>query len=443
MGHRAPVRSLAVSPNKKTLVSGGEDGKIIVWNLDTGRPLRALDAGSGSVNTLVFNPNGHLLAGDAENRITEWDLGNGARVRSVKASRQLPFFVASVAVAPQLHPASVQVAGSVTERAAGPFAQMLARLLDWLIPPAAAATLPDPDVGPGGPILVINSASSDFGNYYAEILRNEGLNAFSVVDIGAVTASLLSGYDVAILARTSLSAAQVTMLSDWVTAGGNLIAMRPDPQLEGLLGLASTGSSLSEGYLQVDTSAPPGNGIVGETIQFHGTADRYTLDGAASLATLYSDATTATSSPAVTITDVGAAGGQAAAFTYDLATSVVYTRQGNPAWAAQERDGFLPIRSDDKYYGNALADPQPDWVDLNKVAIPQADEQQRLLANLIIWMNRDNRPLPRFWYFPRGEKAVVIMTGDDHANGGTIGRFEQFLAASPPGCSVADWECVR
>ena len=28
-------------------------------------------------------------------------------------------------------------------------------------------------------------------------------------------------------------------------------------------------------------------------------------------------------------------------------------------------------------------DPQPDWVDLDKVAIPQADEQQRLLANLI------------------------------------------------------------
>ena len=35
------------------------------------------------------------------------------------------------------------------------------------------------------------------------------------------------------------------------------------------------------------------------------------------------------------------------------------------------------------------------------------------------------------------------MTGDDHANGGTAGRFEQYIAASPPGCSVADWECIR
>ncbi len=121
----------------------------------------------------------------------------------------------------------------------------------------------------------------------------------------------------------------------------------------------------------------------------------------------------------------------------------MYTRQGNPAWATQERDGFTPIRSDDKFFGNATGDPQPDWVDLNKVGIPQADEQQRLLANLILEMNRDKKPLPRFWYFPRSEKAVVIMTGDDHANGGTVGRFDQFKAQSSVGCSVANWECVR
>ena len=77
------------------------------------------------------------------------------------------------------------------------------------------------------------------------------------------------------------------------------------------------------------------------------------------------------------------------------------------------------------------------------MAIPQADEQQRLLANLILEMNADRKPLPRFWYFPNGKKAVVIMTGDDHANNGTAGRFDQFNAASPAGCSVTNWECVR
>ena len=58
-------------------------------------------------------------------------------------------------------------------------------------------------------------------------------------------------------------------------------------------------------------------------------------------------------------------------------------------------------------------------------------------------MTLDRKPLPRFWYLPRGEKAAVVMTGDDHANGGTSGQFDRFMAESAPGCSVADWQCVR
>ena len=193
----------------------------------------------------------------------------------------------------------------------------------------------------------------------------------------------------------------------------------------------------------MDASAGAGYGIAGDTLQYHGTASRYTLNGATALATLYSNSTTATVNPAVTLRSVGANGGQVVAFAYDLARSIVYTRQGNPAWVGQERDGSAPRRSDDLFFGNAPGDPQPDWVDLNKVGIPQADEQQRFLANLILFLTRDRMPLPRFWYFPRGERAVLVMTGDDHSHGGTIPRFQSFIQESPPGCSVEDWECIR
>ena len=216
-----------------------------------------------------------------------------------------------------------------------------------------------------------------------------------------------------------LTSAQVSMLTSWVNGGGRLIAMHPDKQLAGLLGLTSTSTTLSDQYLLVNTTVGPGVGIVGQSIQFHGSADLYSLNGANTFATLYSSATTPTASPAVTWVNAGS--GQAAAFTYDLARSVVYTRQGNPAWSGEDRDEYVDpavgsgqIRSDDLYWGAASFDPQPDWVDLNKVAIPQADEQQRLLANLIEQMNVNKKPLPRFWYFPSGFKAVVIMTGDDH-----------------------------
>ncbi len=313
----------------------------------------------------------------------------------------------------------------------------LVALVTWMRPAQAA----NPAQGPGGPILVLTSGNANFGNYYAEILRSEGFNAFTVADVASISAATLSAHDVVILARTALTDAQVNRLTNWVNAGGNLIAMAPVPKLAPLLGLSGTGNTLSEGYMLVNTGHAVGNGIVNQTMQYHGAARRYSLNGATALATLYSSVAKATANPAVTLRGVGA--GQAAAFAYDLATSVVYMRQGNPAWATQERDGLAPIRSDDKFYGNAAADPKPDWVDLNKVSIPQADEQQRLLANLITHMNLERKPLPRFWYFPHGHKVVVIMTGDDHANGGTAGRFDRLRAQSPAGCSVADWQCVR
>ena len=178
-------------------------------------------------------------------------------------------------------------------------------------------------------------------------------------------------------------------------------------------------------------------------MQFHGTADRYTLNGATAVATLYSNASTATTNPAVTLRSVGASGGQAAAFTYDLARSIVLTRQGNPSWVGQERDGVVGIRPDDLFFGASAGDVQPDWLDTAKIDIPQADEQQRLLANLIETHEPRPEAVPRFWYLPRSEKAAVVMTGDDHAFGGTAGRFDQYKAASPAGCSVVLWECVR
>jgi hypothetical protein len=298
-----------------------------------------------------------------------------------------------------------------------------------------------PISGPGGPILLLTSASNPFSTYYAEILWAEGLNLFAVADIGTVSPATLANHDVVILGETPLTTDQVTTLSDWVNGGGRLIAMRPDKKLAGLLGLTDAGSTLAEAYVLINTAQVPGNGLVGETIQFHGTADRYALNGATSLATLYSNSTTATTAPAVTLRSVGS--GQVAAFTFDLARSVVYTRQGNPAWSGQERDGVPPIRPDDLFFGAAAGDPRPDWIDLNKVAIPQADEQQRLLANLVLSMNQSQRPLPRFWYFPRKLPAVVVMTGDEHAGGNTPARFNEYLAASPSGCLVDNWECIR
>ena len=217
-----------------------------------------------------------------------------------------------------------------------------------------------------------------------------------------------------ILGEMPLDAAQVTMFTDWVTAGGNLIAMRPG-QAAGRPARADRRRQRRSRTAICSSTPPPapGAGIVGETIQFHGTADRYTLNGAHRGRDAVLDRDHGDRQP----------GGDAAQRRRERRPGGrVHLRPGaldrlhppgQPGVGGQERDGIAPIRSDDLFFGGA--GDAADWVDLNKVAIPQADEQQRLLANLIVQMNRDRKPLPRFWYFPRGEKAVVVMTGDDHA----------------------------
>ena len=201
---------------------------------------------------------------------------------------------------------------------------------------------------------MVTDPGDPFGTYYAEILRAEGLNEFDVTDIGSLDAGdagRLPGRRA--LAQTAVTDAQATVLTNWVQGGGNLIAMRPDPQLAGLLGLGATTGTRQR-------RLPQGRHRVGRRRRHHGatrcssTAPRtcYAGDRRDAPSRRCTRRATAHAGPAVTLRSVGAAGGQAAAFTYDLARSIVYTRQGNPAWAGQKRDGQIdPIRSDDLFFG--------------------------------------------------------------------------------------------
>src|SRR5262249_56388150 len=103
----------------------------------------------------------------------------------------------------------------------------------------AGAPAPPADEGPGGPILVVASTSNPFGRYYAEILRAEGLNEFTVTDISLVTPARLAAAGVVVLGEMPLTAGDVATFSGFVANGGSLIAMRPDPQLAPLLRLTA------------------------------------------------------------------------------------------------------------------------------------------------------------------------------------------------------------
>ena len=256
--------------------------------------------------------------------------------------------------------------------------------------PAAAGVAPGE--GAGGPVLVVTHPGDPFGRYYAEILRAEGLTGFTVAELPEVGPETLAGHDAVLLAGGGVSDAQAAMLGEWVHAGGKLVAMRPDAALGDLLGLGTDAGDLAEGYVGVDTSAPPGAGITPVTMQVHGVADRWTGGPARTVARLYANAAMPTASPAVTLRSVGSAGGQAYAFTYDLA------RSSSPRGRATSRGpGRSGRRRARRRRSGRTTSSSPGWVDFGRIRIPQADEQQRLLANLLLEMTRDRTPLPRLW----------------------------------------------
>lgn len=269
---------------------------------------------------------------------------------------------------------------------------------------------------PAAPILLVvnDSAPYQFGRYLGEILLAEGISSFETITIGTLSAASLTDRDLLILAETPLSPAQAALITSYYEAGGRVLAMRPAAPIAGLFELGSAAGAQDSAYLRVITDAQvngeaPGQGITAETMQYHGTAALHTtLEGAVTVAQLYSDATTPTAFPAV----VSTPDGRATAFTYDLARSVILTRQGDPTNTDRDNDGDNLIRARDMFL-------RPDgnhWIDRNKVPIPQADEQQRLFARLVKQAVESARPLPRLWYFPGTARTMLIPTSDAHAN---------------------------
>ena len=93
----------------------------------------------------------------------------------------------------------------------------------------------DLEHGVGGPILIVHSGTLPFSKYYSEILRAEGIGSFESVDLSQVSKQLLDRFSLVLLGEMPLSKAQAAMFSRWVDTGGDLITMRPDKKLSGLL----------------------------------------------------------------------------------------------------------------------------------------------------------------------------------------------------------------
>lgn len=96
-GHGGPVRTIAVSADGQTIVTGSFDESVILWNAATGSALSVLRGHEGSVNAAVMLAGGRLATGGQDGRVLLWG-EDGARQAEAKG-HSAP--VASLAVSPR------------------------------------------------------------------------------------------------------------------------------------------------------------------------------------------------------------------------------------------------------------------------------------------------------------------------------------------------------
>jgi WD40 repeat protein len=74
-GHRFGTQCLDWSHDGRYLASGGQDGKLRIWDPNSDRALRELDAGVSWVEQVAFAPGAPLLASAAGRLLKLWNLG--------------------------------------------------------------------------------------------------------------------------------------------------------------------------------------------------------------------------------------------------------------------------------------------------------------------------------------------------------------------------------
>lgn len=84
-GH-STVSALAISADGKTLVSGGQDKAIKVWDLQTGQLRKTLQSDSGAIYDLAIAPDGKtVVSGSSDRRVRIWDINSDQRPKMLAA----------------------------------------------------------------------------------------------------------------------------------------------------------------------------------------------------------------------------------------------------------------------------------------------------------------------------------------------------------------------
>ena len=83
--HAGAVRSIAYSPDGKTIASAGDDKVVRIWDAESGKELRVLKGHKDTIHQVAFSPEGKRILSTSSDRTARlWDPMTGGKISATK-----------------------------------------------------------------------------------------------------------------------------------------------------------------------------------------------------------------------------------------------------------------------------------------------------------------------------------------------------------------------